>query len=266
MNAPVDAGGTPVHSTAIVHPDARLHPSVSVGPSTVIGPGVEIAAGVRIGAHVVIDRDTRIGEECRIFHGASVGGDPQDLKYAGESTRLEIGERTTIREFCTISRGTSATGVTRVGSDSLLMAYTHVGHDSVIGDHVVLANLAQLGGHVEIGDWAIFGASVGVHQFTRIGAHAFVGGMSRVTQDVPPYLLVVGSPCTARGINVVGLQRRGLPKSSIDGLRAAFRDLFKSRDHNLGQALDVLDSQDDLVPEVISLIAFIRESERGITT
>ena len=255
-----------VHPTAILHPDARLDPSVTVGPSTVIGPGVEIAAGVRIGAHVVIERDTSIGEGCRVFSGTSLGADPQDLKYAGESTRLEIGQRTTIREFCTINRGTASTGVTRIGSDSLIMAYVHVGHDCVIGDRVVLANMAQLGGHVSIGDWAIFGAMVGVHQFTRIGAHAFVGGMSRVTQDVPPFLLVVGNPCTLRGINVVGLQRRGFEKESIDGLRAAFRDLFKSRDLHLGQALDDLEARDDLKPEVVELIAFVRESERGITT
>ena len=268
MNGSVDVTDTPahVHQTAIVHPAARLDPSVSVGPFTVIGPGVEIAAGVRIGAHVVIDRDTQIGEGCRVFNGASLGTDPQDLKYAGESTRLEIGERTTIREFCTINRGTASTGVTLIGSDTLLMAYTHVGHDCVIGDRVVLANVAQLGGHVEIGDWAIFGAAVGVHQFTRIGAHAFVGGMSRVTQDVPPFLLVVGNPCTARSINMVGLQRRGFSKSSIDGLRGAFRELFKNPDRNFGQALDELELRDDLEPEVVSLIEFIRESERGITT
>ncbi len=146
------------------------------------------------------------------------------------------------------------------------MAYTHVGHDCVIGDHVVLANVAQLGGHVEIGDWVIFGANVGVHQFTRVGTHCFVGGMSRVVQDVPPYLLVVGSPCSARGINVVGLQRRGFSKESIDALRGAFRDLFRNKTRNLGQALDDIESRDDLAPEVVSLIAFIRGSERGVTT
>jgi len=266
VNGDADLTGGLVHPTATVHPDARLDPSVSVGPATVIGPRVEIAAGVRVGAHVLIDRDTRIGKGCRVFNGASVGTDPQDLKYAGEPTRLEIGERTTIREFCTVSRGTAATGVTRIGSDSLLMAYTHVGHDCVIGDRVVLANLAQLGGHVEIGDFVIFGAIVGVHQFTRIGAHAFVGGMSRVTQDVPPYLLLVGNPCRARGINVVGLQRRGFEKATIDALRAAFRDLFRTRTLNLGQALDALESRSDLEPEVLSLIEFIRASDRGILT
>ncbi len=258
--------GGGVHATAIVHPDARVDPSAHVGPGTVIGPGVEIESGVRIGACAVIYRDTRIGAGSRISNGASVGTDPQDLKYAGEPTRLEIGERTTIREFCTLNRGTAATGLTRIGSDCLLMAYTHVGHDCDIGDHVILANAVQLGGHVTIGDRAILGAGVGVHQFTRIGAHSFVGGMSRVVQDVAPYLLVVGNPCAARGINLIGLQRRGFSKNSIAALRTAYRDLFRSRSLNLGQAADELESRGELTPEVDNLIAFIRASERGIVT
>lgn len=258
--------GTGIHPTAIVHRDARVAPDVLVGPGTVIGPGVEIASGVQIGAHAVIDRDTTIGEGSRVFNGASIGTDPQDLKYAGEPTRLEIGERTTIREFCTINRGTGDSGLTRIGSDCLLMAYSHVGHDCDIGDHVILANLAQLGGHVVIADRVILGANVGVHQFTRIGIHSLIGGMSRVVQDVAPYLIVLGNPCSARGINVIGLQRRGFSKESIAALRSAFRTLFRNKSLNLGQAADELESREGLTPEVVELIAFIRASERGIVT
>jgi UDP-N-acetylglucosamine acyltransferase len=241
-----------------------FHPDVRLGPFSVIGPGVEIGADVRVGAHAVIERDTRIGAGCRIAHGAVVGSDPQDLKYAGESTRLEIGERTRVREFCTVNRGTAATGITRLGSDCLLMAYTHVAHDCFVGDHVILSNAVQIGGHVHVGDWAILGALAGAHQFTRIGEHSFIGGAAKITQDVPPFLLADGNPCMARGINTVGLQRRGFSRESVAGLRTAFRTLFRNRELNLGQALTELDMQDDLVPEVRSLVRFIRESERGI--
>jgi UDP-N-acetylglucosamine acyltransferase len=239
---------------------------VEIGPGSIIGPSVELEEGVRVGAHVVIDRDTRIGSGSRIFHASVVGTDPQDLKYAGEATRVEIGERTTIREFVSVNRGTAATGVTRVGSDCLLMAGSHVAHDCVIGDHVVVANDSQIGGHVEVGDWAILGGMVGIHQFTRIGAHAFVGGASRVVQDVPPFLLAVGNPCEPRGINVIGLQRRGFDKAATDSLRAAYRTLFKSRDRNLGQAMEQIESLGDVHPAVESLLRFIRESRRGIVT
>ncbi len=266
MSTPVDATRSLIHESAIIHPEARLAASVEVGAATIIGPGVEIGAGVKIGAHALIERDTKIGAGCRIFHGAVVGSDPQDLKYAGESTRLEIGERTTVREYCTLNRGTVASGVTRVGSDCLLMTGVHIGHDCVVGDHVILANVAMLGGHAQVGDWAILGGLVGVHQFTRIGAHAFVGGASKIVQDVPPFVLADGNPCRPKGINAIGLQRRGFSKDSISALRVAFRALFKSRERNLGQAIDELQTRGGLEPEVLALIGFIRDSRRGIIT
>jgi UDP-N-acetylglucosamine acyltransferase len=247
-----------------VHPDAVLHPGVELGPFSVIGPGVELGSDVRVGAHAVVERDTRIGAGCRIAQGAVLGSDPQDLKYAGESTRLEVGERTRVREFCTLNRGTAATGITRVGSDCLLMAYTHVAHDCVIGDHVILSNAVQLGGHVHVGDWAIVGALAGAHQFTRIGEHSFIGGATKIAQDVPPYVLADGNPCIARGINAVGLQRRGFSPEAVAGLRIAFRTLFRNRELNLGQALSLLETRDDLSSETRSLLSFIRESERGV--
>lgn len=253
-----------VHPSATIDTDARLHETVQVGPGCLIGPGVEIGPRVRLGANVVIEQNTSIGEDCRISHGAVLGSDPQDLKYAGETTRLEIGPRTTIREYCTMNRGTADKGVTRVGSDCLFMAGTHVAHDCDVGNHVILANVAMAGGHVSIGDWAILGALVGVHQFTRIGEHAFIGGASKIAQDIPPYVLADGNPCTARGINSVGLRRRGFPPSSIEALRRAFRTLFRNRELNLGQALSALETQEDMAPEVTNLVRFIRVSERGI--
>jgi UDP-N-acetylglucosamine acyltransferase len=258
--------GTGVHSTAVVSPKAELAPGVQVGPGAVIGPGVRIGAGVVIGAHAVIDRDTLVGSDSRIFHGAVVGADPQDLKYAGEPSRLEIGERTTVREFCSLHRGTAATGLTRIGSDCLLMAGSHVAHDCILGDNVVLAQGTALGGHVEIGDWAILGGLTGVHQFCRIGEHAFVGGATKITQDVPPFVLADGNPCRLRAINVIGLQRRGFSRDTIGELRGAFRTLFRNRQLNVGQALDRLEGVEDPDPAVSSLLAFIRDSERGIHT
>ena len=253
-----------IHPSAVIDPNARLHETADVGPGCLIGPGVEIGPRVWLGANVVIDKDTSIGEDCRIFHGAVLGSDPQDLKYAGESTTLEIGPRTIIREYCTMNRGTADLGSTRVGSDCLFMAGTHVAHDCQVGNHVILANVAMAGGHVTIGDHAILGALVGVHQFTRIGEHAFVGGASKIAQDIPPYVLADGNPCAARGINTVGLRRRGFTKSAIDQLRRAFRTLYRNRELNLGQALAVLEAQEDAAPEVTNLIRFIRASERGV--
>ena len=266
MNGPVDLHDTSVHPSAIVHADAVLHRGVELGPYSVVGPGVELGVDVRVGAHAVIERDTRVGQGCRISQGAVVGSDPQDLKYTGEATRLEIGERTRIREFCTVNRGTAATGITRVGSDCLLMAYTHVAHDCTVGDHVILSNAVQIGGHVQVGDWAILGALAGAHQFTRIGEHSFVGGATKIAQDVPPYVLADGNPCQVRAINTVGLQRRGFSQESILGLRSAFRTLFKNRVLNLGQALNELELQGDLTAEVRNLMSFIRESERGVVS
>ncbi len=264
MSEPRAAGE--IHPTAIVDPGARVADSARIGPWTILGPGVEIGERVRIGANVLVERDTSVDEDCVISHGAVLGTDPQDLKYGGEPTRLVVGARTVIREYCTLNRATSATGVTRVGADCLLMAYVHVAHDCVVGDRVILGNGVQLAGHCTVQDWVIIGGLSGVHQFCRIGAHAFIGGASKATQDVPPFLIADGNPCEPHGINVVGLRRRGFDKEAIDALRGAYRDIFKSRERNIGQALDGIEGQGGLTPEVEYLVRFIRESERGIVT
>ncbi len=253
------------HPTALVHPDAQVAPTASIGPYSIIGPRVTLGDGVQVGPHVLVERDTTVGEECRLAKGAVLGTDPQDLKYEGESTVLEVGARTVVREYATLNRGTAASGRTVVGADCLVMAYVHVAHDCRIGDHVILANAVNMGGHVEIGDWAIVGGVTAIHQFVRIGAHAFVGGGSRVPQDVAPYLTVAGNPCAAYGLNTVGLRRRGFPAETLQGLRRAYRKIFQSG-LNIGQALDELEAEDGHPPEVRRLIAFIRESRRGITT
>lgn len=254
-----------IHSTAIVDRDAEIAASVTIGPYAVVGPGVEIGERVRIGSHALIQRDTRLGEDCTVHHGAVLGSDPQDLKYAGEPSRLEVGPRTTIREFCTLNRGTGEGGVTRVGADCLLMAYTHVAHDCSVGDHTILANSTHLGGHVLIGEHVTIGGVTGIHQFVRIGPHAFIGACSKATQDVPPFLLVDGHPCVARGVNLVGLKRRGFSDATLRMLRRAYRMMYKSS-RNLGDAVEEIASWPDTGPEVELLLDFIRTSERGIVS
>lgn len=253
------------HSTAIVDPDAELHESVTIGPYSIVGPHVTLGEDVRIGPHVLIERDTQVGAGCRIHNGAVLGTDPQDLKYDGERSWLEIGEGTTVREYATINRGTEAAGRTVVGSDCLIMAYAHVAHDCRIGDHVILSNAVNMGGHVEIGDWAIVGGLVAIHQFVRIGHHAFVGGGSRLPQDVVPYTMVAGNPCSAYGLNLVGLRRRGFEKETLHALRRAYREIFQS-DQNIGSALEEIEGSRDLAPEVREVVEFIRDSERGVTS
>lgn len=260
----VEAAAGVRHETAIIHAEARLASSVSVGPYSIIGPGVEIGENVRVGSHVLIERDTQIGEETRIFKGAVLGTDAQDLKYGGESARLEVGARTTIREYATLNRGTKAAKVTRVGSDCLIMAYAHVAHDCQIGDHVILANSVNMGGHVEIQDWAIVGGVTAIHQFVRIGSHSFVGGGSRLPQDVVPFTMVAGNPCAAFGLNVVGLRRRGFRRETLEALRKAYRVVFQSH-LNVRKALAELESHGELDGAVEQMISFIRSSTRGVT-
>lgn len=253
------------HPTAVVDPSADLAPSVSVGPFAVVGPGVTLEGGVKVGSHALVERNTRVGEGCEIHHGAVLGSAPQDLKYEGEESWLEVGARTVVREYATLNRGTAAAGTTVVGEDCLVMAYAHVAHDCRIGDHVVLANSVAMGGHVEIGDHVVVGGLVGIHQFVRVGDHAFVGGGSRVTQDVPPYVTVAGNPCAAYGINSEGLRRRGFEPERIRDLQRAYRRIFRSEDH-IGRALEGLEQGGELEPEVERMIAFIRASDRGVTT
>ncbi len=254
-----------IHPTAIINPAAEISPSASVGPYSIIGPGVVIGERVTIDSHVLIERDTTVGDDSRIYKGAVLGTDPQDLKYAGEPTTLDVGSRTTIREYATLNRGTIDEGTTVVGDDCLIMAYAHVSHDSRVGNHVILANSVNMGGHVIIEDWAIVGGVTAIHQFVRIGCHAFVGGGSRLPQDVAPYVMAAGSPCAAYGLNIVGLRRRGFQRQTIRQIKEVYRLVFQS-ELNVSQALERLDERDDLVPEVDHMISFIRSSERGITT
>lgn len=256
-------GETIVHPTAIVDALAELGQGVTVGPWAIVGPRVRVGDGTDIGPRVLIERDTTLGEDCRISNGAVLGTDAQDLKYMGEDAVLEVGARATVREFATLNRGTAASGRTVVGSDCLIMAYGHVAHDCVLGNHVVLANAVNMGGHVVLEDWAIVGGLSGIHQFVRVGAHAFIGGASRVTQDVPPYCRVVGNPPSLLGLNSVGLERRGFSQDVRSALKHAYRTLFQSK-LNLSQAIARVEREVPPVPEVLHLLAFIRASERGI--
>lgn len=218
-----------VHPTALIDPAARLGKGVSIGAYSVIGAGVEIGAGTWIGPHVVINGPTRIGRDNRIFQFASIGEMPQDKKYAGEPTALEIGDRNTIREFCTFNRGTTQdVGVTRLGNDNWIMAYVHLAHDCQVGNHTIFANNAQLAGHVHVGDWAILGGFTAVHQFVRIGAHCMTAMGSILLQDVPPYVMAGGNPCAPHGINSEGLKRRGFSPAAITALRRAYKTLYRN--------------------------------------
>lgn len=254
-----------VHPTAIVHPEAKLHPSVEVGPYAVIGPRVKIGAGTVVGPHAVIENDTTIGEKNRIFSHAVVGALPQDLKYAGEQTRLVIGDENMIREFATLHIGTQGGGgVTRIGNKNLFMSYSHVAHDCVVGNGNVLANSVALAGHVEITDFVILGGLSAVHQFTRIGKHAFIAGGSMVAMDVPPYCTAQGDRAELAGLNTVGLSRHGYTDDQIGRIKDAYRILFRSK-MGLNEALSQLREGMGQHPEIALLLEFITNSKRGIT-
>jgi UDP-N-acetylglucosamine acyltransferase len=249
---------------AVVSPRAQLAADVTVGPFSVIGPDVEIGPGSIVGPHAVINGPTRIGAENRIFQFASIGDAPQDKKYQGEPTRLEIGDRNIFRENCTVNRGTTHDkGVTRVGNDNLFMAYSHVAHDCVIGDNVVFANCAALAGHVEIGDFVTLGGLTAVHQFVKIGAYAFSGGGTIVTKDVPPYVMVAGNPAEPHGVNAIGLKRRGFTEDQVRNIREAYRILYRS-DLKLADAVDQLRVLGETQPEVRTLVEFIGTSTRSL--
>jgi len=249
---------------AIVHSGAKLAPGVSIGPFSIIGPQVEIGDGSRIGAHVVVEGRTRIGCENNIYHHASVGGPPQDKKYGGEDTALEIGDRNTIREFVTINCGTvQDVGVTRIGDDNWIMAYVHIAHDCQIASHTILANVVQLGGHVTIDDWAILGGGVLVHQFVHVGAHSFLGMQTAVSRDVPPYVKISGSPPRPFGINGEGLRRRGFTAESIETLKRAYRTLYRSG-LGLEDATRELTKLADSQADVRLMVDFLTRATRGI--
>lgn len=254
-----------IHPTAIVDSSAKIHPSCKVGPYCVIGAAVEVGENCEFVSHVAVEGPSKIGARNRFFPFSSIGLAPQDLSYAGEPTRLEIGDHNDIREFVTINRGTvKGGGLTRVGSHVLVMAYTHIAHDCRIGDHVLLANAATLGGHVIVEDWAQVGALCPVHHFVRIGTHAFIGGGTTITQDVLPFSKTSAERNThAFGMNSVGLERRGFSKERIRKIHHAYKVLLASK-LNTSQALEKLKSETDLGEDVALLIRFVEASERGV--
>lgn len=220
---------TVIHPTAIVDSNAELDDSVEVGAYSIVGPNVKIGARTKIGPHVVIDGHTTIGCDNRFLQFSSIGGPPQDKKYAGEPTRLEIGDRNLVREFCTFNLGTAQDeGVTRLGNDNWIMAYVHLAHDVQVGNNTIFANNAALAGHVHVGDWVILGGFSNVHQFCKIGAHAMLGMSTSLTQDVPPFVMLNGNPAAAHGINVEGLKRRGFTRDQISDIRNAYKLIYKS--------------------------------------
>ncbi|HKS94292.1 MAG TPA: acyl-ACP--UDP-N-acetylglucosamine O-acyltransferase [Gammaproteobacteria bacterium] len=254
-----------IDARAAVDPGARLAADVTVGAFAVIGAQVEIGARTVIGPHAVIQGPTRIGRDNRIFQFASIGGIPQDMKYHGEPTWLEIGDRNTFFEFVTINRGTAQDrGKTTVGSDNWIMAYVHVAHDCELGNHIILANNATLAGHVSIGDWAILGGFTKVHQFCRIGAHSFTGMNVDLSRDVPPYMMISGTPAEPRGINSEGLRRRGFNAAQLRDIKNAYRVLYRS-DLRLAEALAKLRVLSATQSELQCLVEFLEASERSIT-
>ena len=253
-----------IDSHALVSPQASLAADVTVGPFSIIGPGVEIGPRTVVGPHVVINGPTRIGADNHIFQFASIGDAPQDKKYNGEPTRLEIGDRNVFRESCTVNRGTAQDrGVTRIGHDNLFMAYSHVAHDCVVGDNVVFANCAALAGHVEIGDWVILGGLTAVHQHVKIGAHAFLAGGAIVQRDVPPYVMVAGNPAVPHMVNAAGLKRRGFDEQQVRNIRNAYRVLYRS-DLKLAEALEKLRPQAETRSEIKAFVDFISSSTRSL--
>lgn len=253
-----------IHATAIVSEKATVADDVEIGPYSIIGDDVEIGSGTRIDSHVVIKGPTTIGRDNRIYQFAALGDDPQDKAYAGELTRLMVGNRNTIREYVTFSRGTvKDRGVTTIGDDNWIMAHSHIAHDCVVGDNVVMANNTALAGHVYIGDWVICGGNSGVHQFCKIGAHAFLGMFSAVSRDIPAYSMVSGQPAVVRGINSVGLKRRGFAAEQIRNIKHAYRIVFRSG-KRLADALEEIEALATDQPELDLFLDSLRSSERGL--
>jgi UDP-N-acetylglucosamine acyltransferase len=257
-----------IHATAIVSPEAELDSTVGVGPYAVIGAGVKIGAGTTVGAHTVIEGPTSIGRDNRIFSHAALGAAPQDMKYRDEPTKLEIGDRNTIREFCTFNRGTTQDlGTTRIGDDNWIMAYVHIAHDVQVGSRTILANNATLAGHVHIGDWVIVGGLTGVHQFCKIGAHAMTGFQSHVSQDVPPFMMAAGHPLGVSGFNAEGLRRRGFSKERIALVKQMHRLLYRdglTLDNAKSAIAALRGTVEGGDADVQMLLDFLAASTRGI--
>lgn len=252
-----------IHPTAVVEKGAKLGDGVVVGPHSFVEAGAVIGADCEIRSNAFVSKYVRMGRENIIHHGAAIGGPPQDLKFGGEYSELIIGDRNVFRECTTMNRGTKASGKSVIGSDCLFMAYTHVAHDCLVGDHVILANCSGLGGHVTIGDWAILGGSNPIHQFVTIGEHAMIGMCSRITQDVPHYVLVAGQPTKTAGINSIGLRRRGFSDTEISAIKKCYRIVFRS---GLGKndAIEKIEAEVEQIPPVVKFVEFLRNSERGI--
>jgi len=249
---------------AIVAPDAEVGAGVEIGAYSIIGAGVQIGAGSWIGPHAVINGPTTLGSDNKVFQFASVGDAPQDKKYRGEPTRLEVGDRNVFREFCSVNRGTAGgRGITRIGNDNLFMAYSHVAHDCIIGSHCVMSNCTALAGHVELGDWVILSGYSGVHQFCKVGAHSFLANNAAVTRDVPPYLLIAGTPAEPKGVNSEGLKRRGFDATQITNIRNAYRLLYRSG-LKLAAATEQLQALAADQPELLPFVQFLAVSERSI--
>ncbi|MCP4404801.1 MAG: acyl-ACP--UDP-N-acetylglucosamine O-acyltransferase [bacterium] len=253
-----------IHQRAVVHENATIGEDVTIGPFAVIGEDVTLGKGCEVGPNVVIDGWTEIGDRCKFFAGASIGSAPQDLKYRGEKTRLSVGDGCIFREYVTVNTGTvNDRGVTKLGKQCLMMAYSHVAHDCLLGDNVILANSVALSGHVTIEDYAIIGGICGVHQFVRIGAHSIVGGFSGLAQDVPPYMMVSGERARVYGLNSIGLKRRNFSEDAMKALKKAYRILFRSK-LSIKHAVERVRAEVPDLPEIQSLLHFIEHSERGI--
>jgi UDP-N-acetylglucosamine acyltransferase len=254
-----------IHPTALISKKAEIGDNVTVGAFTTIGDHVNIGSGTTIGPHAVIDPYTTIGKNCQILQFAALGAPPQSLKFKGEESYVEIGDGCMIREFVTVHRGTEeGGGLTKVGDNCLLMAYTHVAHDCMVGNHVVLANAATLAGHITIGNHATVGGLVAIHQFVRVGDYAFIGGKSAVVKDIPPYVIASGDRATLHGLNQVGLKRHGFTQETISKLKKTYRIIFRIG-LTLNEAIERVSAEVEQVPEIISFVNFIKSTERGIT-
>jgi UDP-N-acetylglucosamine acyltransferase len=255
--------GTRVHATAIIAADARLGADVEVGPFAIVGEGCTLGDGCVIAARATLERNVRLGANVHVGSGSILGGAPQDTKYRGEETTVEIGDGTVIREYTTINRGTTQSFKTTVGKNSFIMSYVHLGHDCHIGDGVILVNGVQLAGHVTVEDRAIISGLTAVHQFVRIGRYSFIGGCSRVAQDVPPYTRAVGNPIKLYGLNSVGLRRNNFPDDVVRELKRAYRLFFRS-ELNLSQAVQRAEAELEPLPEVQEFVRFVSDTNRGV--
>ncbi|MDL2280589.1 acyl-ACP--UDP-N-acetylglucosamine O-acyltransferase [Selenomonadales bacterium OttesenSCG-928-I06] len=252
-----------IHETAVIHSAARIGKDVAIGPYAVIGENVLIGDGTQIGAHVVIDGWTSIGRNCVIYPHATIGSEPQDMKFRGEKSYVFIGDNTKIRECATVNRATGEGEETRIGSNCLLMAYTHVAHNCIVGNNVIMSNAATLAGHVIVEDRAVFGGLSGAHQFVKVGRNAMIGGATKVVQDVPPFVIVDGHPAVVCGLNNVGLARAGISDTAKRNLKRAYKILYRSG-LNVTQAIAVMEQELDSCEEIEHLLRFLRNVERGI--